>query len=132
MIYIHQKIASLNNQVSNIFSLSVAGVTSLLASTTNVATAYFAKNNKKALSRGTNLFNGVLSVFGLIWLIVGSSYVYPLWEPNYRLCAKTPYMFSFVTITLAWVMALLGIIGGILACCCGCFGFKGRGSESYA
>ena len=107
-------------------------MTSLLASTLNVATAYFAKRNKTGISRVTNLCNGVLTLFGLIWLIVGSSYVYPLWEPNYRLCAKTPYMFAFVTITLAWVVALLGIIFGILACVCGCFGCKGRGSESYA
>ncbi|CAF0897145.1 unnamed protein product [Brachionus calyciflorus] len=69
----------------------------------------------------------VVSLFQLAWFITGNVWVYSKngsviydieTSPNY--CDKTLYLFSFWTITVAYIMMGLSIIISIFMVCCAC------------
>lgn len=61
--------------------------------------------------------NGVLVLFTLIWLIIGSVWVYKYDAgPNYAHCDRDVYLYAFWLITVSWI--LMGVV--ILLCCCLC------------
>ncbi|XP_059206462.1 transmembrane protein 272-like [Centropristis striata] len=70
----------------------------------------------------------ILHLFSFSWYIAGSTWVYPIYPPNYaetseisRYCQKTTYMFAFVVTTVVWSTSVLtifcGCCFGLLTCC---------------
>ncbi|KAM9340043.1 transmembrane protein 272-like [Symphorus nematophorus] len=64
----------------------------------------------------------LLHLYTFIWLITGSSWIYPIYPPNYtlgdkesRYCHRTIYLFAFIVTTLTWVSIAVMFVCG---CCC--------------
>ncbi|XP_041811751.1 transmembrane protein 272-like [Chelmon rostratus] len=68
----------------------------------------------------------LLHLFTLSWFIAGTTWVYPVYPPNYtpgvaRYCQRTTYQFAFIVTTLVWVTLSLVFVCvfcfGLLTCC---------------
>ncbi|XP_044028649.1 transmembrane protein 272-like isoform X4 [Siniperca chuatsi] len=68
----------------------------------------------------------LLHLFSFGWFIAGTSWVYPVYPPNYTpgaapYCQKTTYQFAFSVTTLVWVIMTLMFVCGfcfaLLTCC---------------
>ncbi|XP_070841404.1 transmembrane protein 272-like [Chaetodon trifascialis] len=68
----------------------------------------------------------VLHLLTLGWFIAGTTWVYPVYPPNYtpgiaRYCHRTAYLFAFIVTTLLWVTVTLMFVCGfcfsLLTCC---------------
>ncbi|XP_031336933.1 transmembrane protein 272-like [Photinus pyralis] len=65
----------------------------------------------------------ILYIFSFVWMIVGSVWVYRIYEPNYieifnNYCNKTAYLLAFWTLTIRWIFIGLSIIAALITCCC--------------
>ena len=66
-----------------------------------------ADSSWECLFRAIKMFLGVYVFFSIIWLIVGSLYVYAFKSPrNYLLCGKTVFWYAYVSITATWVVII--------------------------
>lgn len=76
-------------------------------------------------SRGGSFFESIITFFLFVWIIIGSVWVFGFYN-QYRTCQENdldasvccepvPYLFSFVTLVVMYVVSFLS-----LCCCCCC------------
>lgn len=68
----------------------------------------------------------IIYIFEFVWMIVGSVWVYRIYEPNYvevfsHYCNKTTYLLAFWILTIRWVFLGITILASLIACCCSMF-----------
>ena len=81
-------------------------------------------------NRGGGCCECLISLFLFAWLIVGSVWVFGFWNTynspgcDVNCCHPVPYLFSFVTIIVMYVVGFLSCMIGCCCCCCfGCYLF---------
>lgn len=110
--------------------LIITGVFSLLKSAINFF--YRAKRHRagqppSASDVNPNPFDGLLSCFLLVWFIIGSVWIYSVYDqvqyssprdPDY--CDQLTFVFSFVFVTFGYVLLALTMFCFCCCCCCIC------------
>ncbi|VDN04777.1 unnamed protein product [Thelazia callipaeda] len=120
--------------------LIVTGLLSLFKSGTNFY--YRAKRQREgrapsAADVNPNPFDGLLSCFLLIWFIIGSVWIYSAVDlvqyknpENSNYCDRFTFIFSFVFVTLGYL--LLSITMCCFCCCCCCICCRPKRNEALS
>uniref|UniRef100_UPI0037E90974 transmembrane protein 272-like n=1 Tax=Semicossyphus pulcher TaxID=241346 RepID=UPI0037E90974 len=102
--------------------LIVLGATNLFA----LSLTYSSRREKSFSSILISCCMTVLHLFTFCWFIAGTSWIYPIYPPNYKpgialYCHKTTYQFAFIVTTLVWVAISFTFVCGccfaLLTCC---------------
>uniref|UniRef100_A0A0M3IJU3 MARVEL domain-containing protein n=1 Tax=Ascaris lumbricoides TaxID=6252 RepID=A0A0M3IJU3_ASCLU len=110
--------------------LIVTGVFSLLKSATN----FFYRVKRQRAGQppspadvNPNPFDGLLSTFLLVWFIIGSVWIYSVYDEvqytspsDIDFCDQFTFVFSFVFVTLGYVLLALTMCCFCCCCCCIC------------
>ncbi|KAJ1363224.1 hypothetical protein KIN20_023044 [Parelaphostrongylus tenuis] len=112
--------------------LIVTGTVSLIRSAINF---FFRFKDQQKLPRPIiiRIIDGLLSIFVAIWFILGTIWVYWVYDhvsydpragPDY--CDQLTYVFTFVFITVTYALMFLSCLCFCCCCCCICFRKRDR------
>ncbi|KAF2905379.1 hypothetical protein ILUMI_00797 [Ignelater luminosus] len=64
----------------------------------------------------------LLYLFEIVWAVVGSVWVYKIYQPNYNEllplhCNRELYLFTFWILTIRWILVALSFVLGCCYCC---------------
>ncbi|KAK4881132.1 hypothetical protein RN001_004451 [Aquatica leii] len=98
----------------------------IVAGATGIASKILPFINRKLDLTVLTIIISLLYVFEFVWMIVGSVWVYSIYEPNYvevfsHYCNKTAYLLAFWILTIRWVFLAISILASVVFCLCSMF-----------
>ena len=98
----------------------------IVAGATGIASKILPFINRKLDLTILTILISLLYIFEFVWMIVGSVWIYRIYEPNYvevfsNYCNKTAYLLGFWILTIRWVAMGIMILLSVLYCCCSMF-----------